>query len=715
MGDTVATYTAETATLQIRGLAYLRPTGPEAVELHAIDPKGTVHLLRAKDRGARGTLVVVESTPFPAKARTPLTAAPRGLARFARPDGHSWFLTLEFQKVRKVREGKQRGISRLWWFDAKAAHCLDLSAQEFGLGGSEILGVAAAEKRILVSYVCKGRGFDPRRVGRGILVLQWTGKVGDAPGLSRHLPDSGQASSQRLAWMQLPEAAYLFGTVGRNRAYLATGSSGRGLFHFALPKSVARHGPTGLAYGGKDLWVASGGKSRARVHRINAYRNPYKLRLGPKQIRHLSMTIRSRPEKSAAEMGWVRHWFSRPQDTAVLPNQGILAGSERVQDLSRVENASVREHAIDPAGDRSCRQVFQLVEYRSGAGREYRSRYDIDCWTRSCRKYLYPHLVPRRPQPPAGTDYTTDYTADDPVLYNLKDQATYRDFIARVKAYITKVYDEPADMAHPYWAARNIVEYLQDHYYYPVREVGHPAAVDYDKGHYDANPGNAKIALSAKPYDKSQIIACSGTSVMVAGAMRHLGFSARWLGTAMEMGPKKWDRNGNRLLDPGERARCSNGHRLSQVWLGRDYGWVCFDGTPSRPPKNDFQKPPRRKNQWRFMERAAGGLRNSHRLVFNIGSQFIEPLYRDFEYDPKLAKDNNCGGDQRYNLQGRYEKPALWKLASHRIHVTSPCVITDIKTSGPTRRTLVTWKTVGPWQLAGDARLEIHLMTTGGK
>ena len=181
------------------------------------------------------------------------------------------------------------------------------------------------------------------------------------------------------------------------------------------------------------------------------------------------------------------------------------------------------------------------------------------------------------------------------------------------------------------------------------------------------------------------------------------------------MGPQAWDRNGNGILDPGEQAPCSNGHRLSQVWLGPDYGWTCFDGTPTRPPQDDYSKPPRRKTQWRFMDRAAGGLRNAHRLVFNIGSQFIEPLYRDYEYDAELARNNNCGGDQRYNLQGRYEKPTLWKGPRHRIWVTSPCTITDIRTSGSTRRTLVTWKTEGPWHLEPDARLEIHLVTEGSK
>ena len=109
---------------------------------------------------------------------------------------------------------------------------------------------------------------------------------------------------------------------------------------------------------------------------------------------------------------------------------------------------------------------------------------------------------------------------------------------------------------------------------------GKPAVVDYDRRHYDANPGNLKIALSGRPYDGTQIIACSGTSVMMAGAMRYLGIPARWLGTATEKGARTWDANGNGLLDREEVAFCTNGHRYTQVWLGDHYGWTCFDATP---------------------------------------------------------------------------------------------------------------------------------------
>jgi len=231
----------------------------------------------------------------------------------------------------------------------------------------------------------------------------------------------------------------------------------------------------------------------------------------------------------------------------------------------------------------------------------------------------------------------------------------------------------------------------------------------YDRQLYDANPGNLKIELSEPPYDKSQIIACSGTSVMMAGAMRYLGIPARWLGTGTENRAASWDTNGNGILDADETASCSNGHRYTQVWLGDHYGWTCFDATPSTPDFKDYDPPPPMRSQWRYMSRAAAGHMKDLRIVFNVGSGLFRPLYRDFEYDEKLAEDHNCGGDQRYNLQGRFEKPEMWKAARQRIKVKNVCFVKEVTVSGPKPKTLVTWKLEGDWHKDPEARLSLYL------
>ena len=200
---------------------------------------------------------------------------------------------------------------------------------------------------------------------------------------------------------------------------------------------------------------------------------------------------------------------------------------------------------------------------------------------------------------------------------------------------------------------------------------------------------------------------------MLAGAMRYLGFEARWLGTGNEVAPSNWDDNHNGLLDEGESATVTSGHRYTQVWLGSHYGWICFDATPSRPDFMDYDPVPPIKSQWRYMNRAARGHIKDVRIVFNVGSKLFLPMYRDFEFDEKLMIDNNCGGDQRYNIQGRFEKPEHWKLARHRLSVTNVCSIEAIKLSGPKNKTKISWELKGPWQRDPQTSLSVYLQQVG--
>ena len=196
-----------------------------------------------------------------------------------------------------------------------------------------------------------------------------------------------------------------------------------------------------------------------------------------------------------------------------------------------------------------------------------------------------------------------------------------------------------------------------------------------------------------------------------------MGYPARWLGTGTQRGSSHWDKNKNGLLDEGESAPCSNGHRYTQVWLGDFYGWTCFDATPTRPDYADYDPAPPIRSQWRYMNRSARGHLLDKRIVFNVGSELFKPLYREFEYDEKLAANNSCGGDQRYNLQGRYEKKELWKLPRHRIFVSNLCFIKNIKLTGPRNRTQVTWEPTGDWQKDPKSTISFYLqqIDTGTK
>ncbi|MBN2451215.1 MAG: transglutaminase domain-containing protein [Lentisphaeria bacterium] len=684
---------------QIRGLALdeMTPGGPR---LLVLDKSGKVFvygLANATATAAVTTLKLEEVLDLAGISGSPRFENPRGLA-LAAEDGRRTIYCLDWAKHTPM----------LWRFDTenRGAASLDLSLFPFRLGSREVLDLARVGERILVCYDASGYGARDLRVQRGILELTSRGPFGGTPERVRHLPDSGREPSRGIASMEMDGNPYLWATVGNDAVYCAEGETGRGIFHFDCPRSAAKAGGWwGLAYGAASLWVPEDTPDGPRVHRVNVTRNLDVPIEGPRVLRHLTMTIQTEPEGPQEDPGKVSHHYSRPYGYEQLGCQGIWVETEQTVDVSAAPNARIHVLTHDPAGDAANRQYMPTVEYDGAPARAYSSRYEIDLWTQRRRFFVYPHRANREAQALEGMDYL----ADDPVLYNLSDTATYDRLIDRVRSHILRKYGVQADMTNPYWAARNVLEYFQDNYYYPSLPKGRPAAVDYERGHYDANPANRKIELSEKDYDGTQIIACSGTSVMLTGAMRHLGIPARWLGTATEQGPGAWDRNGNGLLDEGEAAPCTNGHRYTQVWLGMPYGWICFDGTPEGPDEQDYDVPPPLRPQWRYMTRAAAGHIADRRVVLNVGSEFLRPLYREFRYDEKLAVDNNCGGDQRYNLQGRFDRPEFWRRPRHRIQLQNLCFVVDVAISGPPETTTVTWQLKGAWDRDPDATLSVYL------
>jgi len=700
VGESEKVYVLADENLDVRGLAF-DDSSAEAPRLFVLDHSGKIFVYKYQNNSEKRSdrLEYLHAHKIPATAEGLMIEGPRGLA-YAVEQGQSILYILGWNGSEKDFK------SQLWRFNVSenTASFIDLSRIDYNIGDREAVGLTTNKEKIYISYDASSYADPKVRVRRGIIQLKWSQAPEKKPIFIKHMPNSGIAPSRGLAFMELDGAGYLWGTVGDDYIYSADAETGRGFFHFDIPKSTEYRKPYwGLSFGNNALWISESVPGPDLVHRVNVTKNLDVSYQGPRQLRHLIMTITSKPEEGVTEPGKVRHYFSRPYSQ--LQNQGAWLESEKATDVSGAPNATITKFTYDPADDSLSRQYMILVEYSNAPPRSYSSKYEVDIWTNAYRKFVYPHRVNKNAEALARTNYL----ADDSTLYNLSDKEVYDSFFERVKAYIEEVYGVPADMDNPYWAGRNVLEYIQDHYYYPNRAKGIPATVDYNNNHYDANPGNLKIDLSREDYNKKQIIACSGTSVMLAGAMRYLGIPARWLGTGMEKEPEEWDKNINRLLDEEEIAPCSSGHRISQVWLGNNYGWICFDATPSKPLYNDYDPVPPAQSQWRFMNRAAAGLRNSKRIVFNVGSELFLPLYREFEYDEKLAVDNNCGGDQRYNLQGRYEKATLWKLPDHRIFVKSSCFIKDIIITGPKDNTKITWKLKGDWHRDPDARMSIYL------
>ena len=702
IGQSEHVYTLASENTEIRGLAF-DGVSPEAPRLFVLDRSGWVfaYKLHQNPEEPLGELTLVDRYALPRKADQPLLLNPRGLA-FTLDHGRDIFYVLNWD------DSQTETRSQLWrcnFKDDDHRH-VDLTRYPFRIGQREILDLTYDNGTLSVCFDASAYRDRNLRVQRGIIQLRWPATEDGQPTFTRHLPDSGEFTTRGLAAMQFEGAPYLWATAGNDYIYAADAQTGRGLFYFERPTSTqdSRAG-LGLAFGDGALWVPEHVHGPDHVHRVNVTRNLDTAYEGPRVLRHLVMTIRSEPEQANANPGVVYHYYSRPYAYGQLHNQGVWPDTETVRDTSDAPNAMTTSFTYDPAGDTAGRQYMSLVEYADAPARTYTSRYEIDIWTNPYRKYVYPHRVDRNTETLAGTDYL----ADDPNLYNLSDTTTYDAFVQRVRAHIQEKYGVPAEMDHPYWAPRNVLEYIQDHYYYPSPAQDRPATVDYARNHYDANPGNLKIALSDRDYDKTQIIACSGTSVMLAGAMRYLGLPARWLGTGTPQSAGLWDANHNGLLDEGESAPCTNGHRYTQVWLGSHYGWICFDATPSRPESRDYDVAPPIQSQWRYMNRAARGHREDNRIVFNVGSELFLPLYRVFEYDERLARDNNCGGDQRYNLQGRADRPELWKLPRHRIAVENVCFIEVIELAGPKRATAITWKLKGHWARDPQATISVYL------
>ena len=704
VGQTEQTITLAEENSEIRGLA-IDEASSGGPRLLTLDQSGKVFVYSlngaGQGRGDDGSRLeqfdTLDLTVAPAKLNL---LDPRGLAVDVE-DGKQVLYVLDVVRA----GGAVAGRLYRYVTGTNEIVCIDLSRYPYRIGDREPFDLTCEDDTIVVAYDTSGYAVPDRRVQRGLVRYRWNGEKKDLE-LVRHMPDGGTESSRAVASMTLDGVPYLWATIGNDKIYCAEGITGRGLFFFDRPAS---EGPdstcNGICFGAGSLWVSENVPGPDRVHRVNVTRNLDAHYEGPHVLRHLRMTIQAEPEGDAEHAGTVCHYYSRPYAYEQLKNQGVWLETESFADLSGVANATLKSFPYDPAGDVTSRQIMWVAEYADAPARTYSSQYDIDLWTNPYKKFVYPHRVDLNRDALKGTDYL----ADDPELFNLSDETTYAAFIERVKLHIKGKYEVEADMTNPYWAARNIVEYIQDNYYYPNREKSKPAAVDYERKHYDANPANLKIELSDHPYDKNQIIACSGTSVMVAGAMRYLGFPARWLGTGTQQDPVTWDSNHNGLLDPDETARSSNGHRYSQVWLGSHYGWICFDATPSKPLNNDYDPPPPLQTQWRFMTRAASGHRKDNRVVYNVGSALFRPLYRDFEYDPVLAVDNNCGGDQRYNIQARFEKPDLWKLPRHRLDLTNLCFVTDVNVNGPKEATRITWKLEGAWDRTPDATLSVFL------
>ena len=685
-------------------------------------------LLKYKVNSLSGGLDYFESIPL----KGIRLDNPRGLAYSKETAGDVYYF-LDYQN------SKGKTTSRLYRFDpaSRDATFVDLTAKSFDIGSAEVYSLAKQNDNLFVSFDPSGYDSQVQRIRRGIVVVSvanrestqpatrksavsrpsnWEEALAGRPVIVKHLPGPGKATdnnrvenSLALAGMSVDGTDYLWGTVGSDYIYLIDSKSGRGIFFFNMPKDPesATMVHSGMAFGAGHLWVIEPNSGKPVVHRVNVLENPEMPYAGPKRFREIRMRLVSSVRESVqTPRGMIYHTFLHPFPTHVLGRQGVFPNTVQANDLNNLPDTKIEHLFYYPAGDTASQQDYTLATYSADAHpdiRKYQTDFTIKVWMREYKHFVYPHLA-KKESGPAGTSYLDD----DDVLYRINaNPEIYPAFIKRVKEYIVSEYGVDPDMDNPYWASRNISEYIKENYHYPKDNEGFYATYDFEKGNYNSNPGNLKAELSADNNYKDNITACSGTGAMVCGALRSIGIPATWIGVSQENKWYQWEtEDGDEFLEYNEESSVGNGHRYNHVWLGEFYKWQRFDATPVQPEGVSFDKKPKEVSQWDFMLRSAAGV-EAHRVVHTIQSQFWPNLHVAFA---DCEEDVNGCGATRYNLLGTYTFPQDFERSRNIIRFRAIQFINDVtvrlneQLSGT-----VSWNTLGEWDIDPDATLDVVL------
>jgi len=725
IGQSVQVYALDQKAIKITGMTICEDLSGNF--LYIMDGNSKT-ILKYSVNSINGHLSYVESISI----RRGRLKDPRGLANSKEASGDVFYF-LDYYNDRN------NAISRLYRYDVgnKDLTFIDLTDEEYDIGTKEVYGVTRQGDHLMISFDPSGYACQIVRMRRGILKLSvkddandqvlrgekgyqkpsgWEKALNGKPVIIKHMPGPGKTidenqveASRSLASMSIDGMNYIWGTVGTENIYLLDGVTGRGIFFFDMPKSpeVAEIHHSGMAFGVGDLWVAVPNSKDPVIHRINVLKNPELPYTGPKRYREIRMRLVSViKDKVDIPRGYVFHTFLHPFPNEVLGRQGIIPNTIHTNDLNNVADCNIEHLYYFPADDSTSRQDYTLVTYNADLHpdiRRYKTDFSIRVWMREYKHFIYPHLV-HGDRGPEGTSYLED----DDVLYRINaDPEIYPAFIQRVKDYIIDEYGIDPQMDNPYWAARNITEYVMENYHYPKDDEGYYATYDFEKGNYNSNPGNLKAELSADNNYEDNIIACSGTGAMVCGALRSIGVPATWIGVSQEHNWTSWGtEDGDEFLEFNEESSVGNGHRYNHVWLGEFYKWQRFDATPKRPDGVDFDKKPKEISQWDLMLRSASGV-EAHRVIHTIQSEFWPNLHNAFADCEEHV--NSCGAT-RYNLLGTYTYPEDFHLSRNIIRYRAIQFINDVKIElNEELAGVVSWKTVGEWDMDPDAELDVVL------
>lgn len=658
--------------------------------------------------------------------------SPRGLV-YSMENGSEVFYFLDYAKV------KNAIVSRLYRYDTRRYDLtyVDLTDKAYEIGAKEVYGLTLQNDNLFLSFDPSGYSDQVMRMRRGILSMSVSDKSDPSVQLKkskkdrpiawgkalagqslviRHLPGPGKPAggdnveaSLALAAMNMDGVGYIWGTIGSDNIYLIDSKSGRGIFFFDMPGTIEsdRIIHTGIAFGSGHLWAAEPKTGGLVVHRINVQENldlPYE---GPKRFREVRMRLTSTIKDNVEiPRGQVFHTFLHPFPEQVLGRQGVIPNTVQVNDITNVSECNIEHLYLNPGNDPASRQDYTLITYSADLHpdiRKYETDFGIRVWTREYKHFIYPHLV-KGDSGPKGTTYLED----DDILYKYKEKPEiYKSFMQRVKDYTISEYGTDSEMENPYWAARNITEYVKENYHYPKDEEGFYATYDFEKGNYNSNPGNLKAELSADDNYADNIIACSGTGAMLCGAFRYIGIPATWIGVSQEQTWDAWPtEDKDEFLEFNEESAVGNGHRYNHVWMGEFYKWQRFDATPNRPDGVEFDKKPKEVSQWDLMLRSASGV-ESRRVIHTIQSEFWANLHHAFADCEEHV--NSCGAT-RYNLLGTYSYPEDFQLSNNTIRYRAIQFVNNVRLVIDKSRTAsISWDLAGDWYLDPDAKFDVIL------
>lgn len=737
----------------------------------------------------------------------------RGLA-LAVEEGHRILYTLSScRNGGKDSWDKDNFDSRLWRIDythpdRMEARIIDLNQEVFDLRGAEVFDLAYDRKgRIYIGFDASKQAADlTTQRSRGILRFQisgdcpeggktsdldsnchllWAGK-GSRSLIMRILPANGKSPAHHnlgLTIMEMDGSDYLIGTVEElsnnkdQEIYVAEAETGRGLFKFdAPPMTGDLNTERRLAYGAGVLWVGEQKAGRDQVRRVVIRDHVYEPLIGHKRPRRIQITITTEALCPEGEnCGAIYHNFGHPLGNDMKPSQGSWPEGSTLKMKTPLSPAltgllgTKRDLTYSPMRDGAAIGHVTRAQYPSSSRERglYVSVFQEDFWSREYRNFVYPHLANNSLGHLKDTDYRLGHLRKgDPAIIDslprfhwTHQERIFEDFIDRVKRHISDKYGVTADMKNPYWAARNVCEYILDNYNYPDKAASEDGSgdslgnvIDFDNTHYANGPAVYKMIMTDPRFNDDihgRRSGCMAAGGMFLAVMRYMGFPARWMGTSQQRATSMdntnangifYDMNRDGMFNEDDFMNASHGHYTNEVWLGPEYGWQRFDASPKRADDResdgldyeDYAYLHSRDSQWELMRGKITPGHQAHAVSSSFGVGHNEHF---FMHDAQNSDDcfeksvfheatgvytSACKGTLSYDFVAMYEKPDQMKTR-HDLDTRMmwrPSLTFDVVVNGgrpAIGENRVEFTPQGPWAVfEPDARVEIVLRIDAG-